>query len=79
MFITPPLSFIIYNYILSFILSLLFINLQIKEYGIMSLSINDSVYSSVFFFLTGLHFFHLFIGLILILLTFWSSTNKYKR
>merc|ERR1712056_20065 len=25
----------------------------------MGLSINDSVYSSLFFFLTGLHFFHL--------------------
>jgi len=36
------------------------------------LSINDSVYSSLFFFLTGLHFFHLFIGLFLINLLFWS-------
>merc|ERR1711971_1006519 len=33
-----------------------FISLQIKEFRIMGLSINDSVYSSLFFFLTGLHF-----------------------
>merc|ERR1712078_394898 len=35
-----------------------FISLQIKEFRIMGLSINDSVYSCLFFFLTGLHFFH---------------------
>ena len=33
--------------------------LQIKEFRIMGLSINDSVYSCLFFFLTGLHFFHI--------------------
>ena len=32
------------------------ISLQIKEFRIMGLSINDSVYGCVFFFLTGLHF-----------------------
>ena len=31
----------------------------------MGLSINDSVYSCLFFFLTGLHFFHLLVGLLL--------------
>jgi heme/copper-type cytochrome/quinol oxidase subunit 3 len=38
----------------------------------MGLSINDSVYSSVFFFLTGLHFFHLVVGLLLLSLLPWS-------
>merc|ERR1711976_291510 len=33
-----------------------FLILQIKEFRIMGLSINDSVYSCLFFFLTGLHF-----------------------
>merc|ERR1712194_770298 len=33
-----------------------FISLQIKEFRIMGLSINDSVYSCLFFFLTGLHY-----------------------
>merc|ERR1712218_83644 len=45
--------------------------------GIMGLSINDSVYSSVFFFLTGLHFFHLLFGLLLGLF-FWSCSFPYK-
>merc|ERR1712051_642227 len=38
----------------------------------MGLSINDSVYSSLFFFLTGLHFFHLLVGLFLPSLFFWG-------
>jgi cytochrome c oxidase subunit 3 len=40
----------------------------------MGLTINDSVYSCVFFFLTGLHFFHLVVGLLLLSLLSWSST-----
>ena len=51
-----------------------FISLQIKEFRIMGLSINDSVYSSVFFFLTGLHFFHLVVGLLLLSLLSWSCS-----
>merc|ERR1712106_852109 len=45
-----------------------------KEFRIMGLTWDDSVYSSVFFFLTGLHFFHLVVGLFLLSLFFWSST-----
>merc|ERR1739845_302272 len=56
-------SFIIFFSLFSFVLALTFISLQIKEFRIMGLSINDSVYSSLFFFLTGLHFFHLLLGL----------------
>merc|ERR1712161_19729 len=47
-----------------------FASLQIKEFRIMGFSINDSVYSSLFFFLTGLHFFHLLLGLLLCCLFF---------
>ena len=56
------------------ILSQLFISLQIKEFTIMGLSINDSIYSCLFFFLTGLHFFHLIIGLLLLSILFYSSS-----
>merc|ERR1712045_364583 len=56
-------SFIIFFSLFSFVLALTFISLQIREFRIMGLHINDSIYSSVFFFLTGLHFFHLVIGL----------------
>merc|ERR1712127_1170993 len=67
-------SFLIFFSLFSFILAWTFISLQIKEFRIMGLSINDSVYSSVFFFLTGLHFFHLVVGLFLLSLFFWGST-----
>merc|ERR1711967_60554 len=71
-------SFLIYFSLFSFILAWTFISLQIKEFRIMGLSINDSVYSCVFFFLTGLHFFHLVVGLFLLSLFFWGCSFPYK-
>merc|ERR1712188_121782 len=67
-------SFLIFFSLFSFILGFTFISLQIKEFRIMGLSINDSVYSSLFFFLTGLHFFHLLLGLLLLSLLFWGCS-----
>merc|ERR1712174_90690 len=72
-------SFSVFYLFLSFILAWTFISLQIKEFLIMSLSINDSVYSSVFFFLTGLHFFHLVVGLFLLSLFFWGCSLPSKN
>merc|ERR1712113_289413 len=67
-------SFLIFFSLFSFILAWTFISLQIKEFRIMGLSINDSVYSCLFFFLTGLHFFHLLLGLFLCCIFFWSCS-----
>merc|ERR1712147_39431 len=72
-------SLLIIFSLFSFILAWLFISLQIKEFRIMGLSINDSVYSSAFFFLTGLHFFHLVVGLFLLSLFFWGCSLPFKR
>jgi heme/copper-type cytochrome/quinol oxidase subunit 3 len=66
------LQFLIFFSLFSFILAWTFISLQIKEFRIMGLSINDSVYSCLFFFLTGLHFFHLLVSLLLLSLLLWS-------
>merc|ERR1711915_1171903 len=63
-------QFLFFFSLFSFILAWTFISLQIKEFRIMGLSINDSLYSSVFFFLTGLHFFHLLVGLLLQVFSF---------
>merc|ERR1712118_313192 len=65
--------------LITFILAWTFISLQIKEFRVMGLFINDSVYSCVFFFLTGLHFFHLVVGLFLLSLFFWSCSFPYKN
>jgi len=70
-------SFLIFFSLFSFILAWTFISLQIKEFRILGLSINDSVYSCVFFFLTGLHFFHLLVGLLLLSLLFWSCSFSF--
>merc|ERR1712066_1000909 len=72
-------QFIIFFLLFSFILAWTFISLQIKEFRIMTLSINDSVYSSLFFFLTGLHFIHLLVGAFLCCLFFWSCSFPYKN
>merc|ERR1711879_754007 len=72
-------SFLIFFSLFSFILAWTFISLQIKEFRIMGLSINDSVYSSLFFFLTGLHFFHLLLGLFLLSLFFWGCSFSCKN
>merc|ERR1711990_508302 len=71
-------QFLILFSLFSFILAWTFISLQIKEFRIMGLSINDSVYSSLFFFLTGLHFFHLLFGLLLLCLFFWGCSFPSK-
>merc|ERR1712232_590194 len=71
-------QFLIFFSLFSFILAWAFISLQIKEFRVMGLSINDSVYSSLFFFLTGLHFFHLLFGLLLLSLFFWGCSFPSK-
>merc|ERR1712013_231755 len=48
------------------------------HFRISSLLINDSVYSCLFFFLTGLHFFHLLLGVLLFCLLFWSCSFPFK-
>merc|ERR1712085_5675 len=65
------LQFLIFFSLFSFILAWTFVSLQIKEFRVMGLSINDSVSSCLFFFLTGLHFFHLLVGLFLCCLFFF--------
>merc|ERR1711976_105703 len=72
------LQFYIFFSLFCFIQAFSFISLQIKEFRIMGLSINDSVYSSVFFFLTGLHFFHLHFSLLLLCLFFWGCSFPFK-
>ena len=51
---------------IAFILAWTFISLQIKEFHTLAFYINDSIFGSIFFFLTGLHFFHVIVGFILI-------------
>merc|ERR1712146_102801 len=72
-------SLLIFSSLFSFILAWTFISLQIKEFWIMALLINDSVFGGVFFFLTGLHFFHLVVGLFLLSPFFWCCSFSVKN
>merc|ERR1712072_357157 len=72
-------QFFIFFSLFSFILAWTFVSLQIKEFRVMALSINDSLYSCLFFFLTGLHFFHLTVGLFLLSLFFWGCSFSFKK
>ena len=60
------LSIISFIPFIPFILAWTFILLQLKEFRNMAFYINDSIFGSIFFFLTGLHFFHVVVGIILI-------------
>ena len=70
-------SMLVFFSTISGILAWSFISLQIKEFRVMGFSLTDSVYCSVFYFLTGLHFFHLLVGLLLLGLFFWGSSFNY--
>jgi len=69
-------QYIIFFTLWSFYLSSLFISLQIKEFRILAYSINDSLYSCLFFFLTALHFFHLILGILLLFLIFFLGSFR---
>jgi heme/copper-type cytochrome/quinol oxidase subunit 3 len=44
--------------------------LQFLEYGLTQYTINDSLFGSVFFMLTGLHGFHVIVGTCLLLISY---------
>merc|ERR1712013_548764 len=50
----------------SFVFAWTFLSLQIKEFRNLGFYVSDSVFGCVFFFLSGLHFFHVIVGLVLI-------------
>jgi len=58
------------GFILTLIYACLFLAFQMFEYFSLSFNINDSVYGSCFFLLTGFHGFHVIIGTLFISITF---------
>lgn len=58
-------------------LGILFSWLQYLEYGLTKYTINDSVFGSTFFMLTGLHGFHVIVGTCLLLITYWRVTQNH--
>merc|ERR1712086_983966 len=64
----------IYFY-LAYFAGLLFLFLQVCEYQLLCFYISDSFYATSFYLITGLHFSHVIVGIILLGLTFTSLYN----
>lgn len=50
--------------------------LQFLEYGLTKFTINDSLYGSSFFMLTGLHGFHVIVGTTLLIISYVRTANN---
>ena len=59
-------------------LGVLFLAVQVSEYRVASFSISDSVFGNTFFLLTGFHGFHVFLGLILLRISFVTTMARVK-
>jgi cytochrome c oxidase subunit 3 len=62
---------------LSIILGILFSWTQYFEYGVTEFTITDGIFGSTFFMLTGLHGFHVLVGTVLLLITYWRCIHNH--
>jgi len=69
------------NYILSILFTIIlgnyFLILQYKEYCEASFSIIDGIFGRVFFMATGFHGIHVFLGILILSYTLYSSLKGY--
>jgi len=54
---------------------IIFTLVQVYEYNVAPFSINDGVFGSLFFLLTGFHGFHVLIGSIFLVVCFYRQTH----
>lgn len=67
------------SFFLTLLLALIFLDIQYNEYKEISYSLREGVLGTVFFFSTGFHGFHVFIGLVFLFINFLRSLlNEYK-
>nr|ATG31180.1 cytochrome oxidase subunit 3 [Plasmodium gaboni] len=78
LFIEKSMSFEISSIIfILYILGQCFASLQTAEYLHLSYYINDTIYSTLFYCVTGLHFSHVVIGLLLLIIYFIRMVEVY--
>jgi cytochrome c oxidase subunit 3 len=68
--LSPPTAFLY-----TVVLGIFFLACQIFEYNIALFTIQDSAYGSVFYMLTGLHGFHVYVGMTALFGCYFSRLN----
>jgi len=58
------------SFIITIVLGIIFIMLQAGEYFDATFCITEGIYPSTFYLLTGLHGFHVFVGIIFLIVCF---------
>ena len=58
---------------LTILLGVLFISLQVHEYGEAAFSIRDGIYGATFYMLTGFHGFHVMLGAVMLSVIFFRA------
>lgn len=61
---------------LTIVLGLMFLNLQLYEYAFSQFTIEDSVYGSSFYLLTGFHGLHVFVGLLFLIICLHATVHR---
>ena len=51
-----------------------FLTVQILEFTRLPFSFTDSIYANLFYSITGLHFLHILVGLILLIIVYYRLT-----
>jgi heme/copper-type cytochrome/quinol oxidase subunit 3 len=62
---------------MAIICGIFFLCIQFYEYSVASFSINDSVYGSIFYMLTGCHGLHVFVGTIFLIVAYFRHGLKH--
>lgn len=63
-----------FGVLVAFLLGVVFLCLQVYEYTVAQFAFSDGLYSSVFYMATGFHGFHVFVGAVCLLVT-WFRLN----
>lgn len=58
------------RFFVTIVLACIFLIIQIREYKNMFFNFSDSLFGRIFFFSTGFHGFHVFLGLIFLIINF---------
>ena len=65
----------IFTIFLTLLLGLLFTSIQAFEYLVAPFSINDGIFGSLFFVLTGFHGFHVFVGSLFLIVCLYRQVG----